>query len=191
MVAISRRAMSDVPKLEINRITMPSGDAKTQLVKNSINASIFRGTISMSSCSTMPKGGIGLVHTTELGNGSIRLPNLRVSAEVASSTTGPVILIPRVGRPNAKKVCLYLSSERVAISDCILAVKFNSVAAAKLVYALLSTNEKRLLDSYVGSCAKYLTLDGLRLMLNSLGVATEVCRADQGTTASEYVALAH
>jgi hypothetical protein len=86
---------------------------------------------------------------------------------------------------------LYLSSERVAISDCILAVKFNSVAAAKLVYALLSTNEKRLLDSYVGSCAKYLTLDGLRLMLNSLGVATEVCRADQGTTASEYVALAH
>ncbi|WP_240536444.1 hypothetical protein [Bradyrhizobium genomosp. III] len=71
-----------------------------------------------------------------------------------------------------------------------MAVKFNSIAAAKLVFALLSTNEKRLLDSYVGSCAKYLTLAGLRLMLNSLGVATEVCRADQVTTTSKLVALA-
>ncbi|WP_163151261.1 methyltransferase [Bradyrhizobium uaiense] len=189
VIAISRRSVSDVSQSDINRLAAPSGDVTTQLAKNSINASIFRGTIPMSGCSTMPKGGIALVHTTDLNEGSIRLSSLRVSAEVSSSTTGPAILMPRVGRPNSKKVCLYLSSERVALSDCILAVKFNSIAAAKLVYALLSSHERRLLDSYVGSCAKYLTLDGLRLMLNSLGVATEVCRADQAAT-SKLVALA-
>lgn len=190
VVAISRRAASGVSQLEIGRLSTLRGDVTAPLAKNSIYASIFRGTIPMSGCSTRPRRGIALVHTTDLNKGLIKVSSVRVSAEVSSSTIGPVILMPRVGRPNLEKVCLYLSSERVALSDCILAVKFNSIPAAKLVYALLSTHEKRLLDSYVGSCAKYLTLDGLRLVLNSLGVATEVCRADQVAINSKIVALA-
>jgi hypothetical protein len=183
VVAISRReGLTSAGAFRIGLSKMRGG-IKTQLTKNSISVSVFRGTVQMAPPPrTVTSGGIPLVHTTHLKSRSVEISRM---IEVAhASTSGPMILLPRVGRPNIDKTCLYLSDARIALSDCVIAIRFNSAAAAKLVFSLLISNERLLLGSYGGCCAKYLTLAGLSVMLRSLGIITEVCRVDQASTDS-------
>ncbi len=137
-------------------------EAQTELVR------ITRGQIRMRP--RYPRGRLGmpsLVHTTDLQNGQIIFSGRRISAN-KSVVHGPVILLPRVGRPDRRKVCLYLGERPIAISDCIIALQTSSSSSAAVLHHLILERWDSIESEYVGSCAKYLTLNRINQAIHSI-----------------------
>lgn len=109
------------------------------------------------------------VHTTNLQESAV--------AQLAHSVrclrryaTGPCVLIPRVGQPDNRKCVLYLARKRMVLSDCVFAIKCGSVEHAKVVHSTLLKSWCKVQESYRGTCARYITMDGLLGLLRSLGI---------------------
>ena len=103
------------------------------------------------------RSAISLVHTTDLKNNTLIFSGRRTNAKT-SVISGPAILLPRVGRPDLRKVCMYFDDGPIAISDCIIALQTNSINSTLSVYNSIFEHWDIVAGQYVGSCAKYLTL---------------------------------
>jgi len=135
----------------------------------SIFVTLERGKVDMTSlnddynCQSIP-----LVHTTELNSNKVNLKERRV-IPVQATLSQEAVLLPRVGRPSRAKVCLHLETFPVALSSCVIAIKCRNKRDAKIVYNNLLYNWGALEENYGGTCAPYLTLDRLRLLLIRFG----------------------
>jgi hypothetical protein len=120
-------------------------------------------------------GGIPLVHTTSLRLGQVRIGDARV-APSTSIVNGPTVLVPRVGRPSATKICLYSGCDAIALSDCVISIQGCSSRDTKTLFELISKNSELLVGQYVGCCAKYITVTRLNQFLESIGIEASVRR---------------
>jgi predicted RNA methylase len=139
-----------------------------------LRVSLVRGRVSMPNASSYQvKRGFPLVHTTSLQKQAVVFDKGQVSRRLEAHS-GPIVLISRVGKPQVDKLCLYDGSKPIVLSECIIAVKGDTAKATRSVHALLHAQSRLLLQCYVGSCAKYLTVGRLSDFLKDFGISV-VC----------------
>jgi predicted RNA methylase len=132
---------------------------------------VLRGNVSMHRLGDALAGRLlPLVHTTELRDHKIQTWKRGVRG-VRATVGGPGIMIPRVGQPSLKKICLYLSHEPLVISDCVFYVPCGSKRSAKRVFDIMLRKWPEIERAYGGTCARYMTLRGLKKLLTDLGIA--------------------
>ena len=98
------------------------------------------------------------VHTTMLREGRLQLTKAMGPNELAS--VGPMILIPRVGKPSSQKV-VRNSLPLLVLSDCVFGLRTLDPRVRKVLHRALVDEFDDLAECYTGSCAPYLTVDRL------------------------------
>ena len=150
--------------------------------KNGLNSStprnvniLSRGNVDMVSLpQTRVKGGIPLVHTTEMKDHRAQLSRRILASKQTRLFQGPVIFLPRVGNPRRDKIILYESRRRIAVSSCVLTISCKESRVARRIYKSLVTNWCSVEKQYTGTCARYMTLERLRELLAEFGFNTEL-----------------
>jgi hypothetical protein len=136
---------------------------------------LSRGNVDMVSLSKRKvRSGIPLVHTTEMKEHRAQLWRKIQASQGTRLFRGPMILLPRVGNPRKDKIILYESCRRIAVSSCVLTISCKGNAVARLIYKLLITNWRSVEKQYTGTCARYMTLEGLRELLADFGYNAEL-----------------
>ena len=140
-----------------------------ELIAGDSKMNIFRGSTQMFSLiEKKGKGSIPFVHTTELRRSRIDLNRYSIAMK-NTAIKGPAVLLPRVGTPMKDKVVLYLSPSLLALSDCVFAIRCKNISNAQKVRWSLLKNWDRVKSHFVGTCAKYITIEGLSELLQKLG----------------------
>lgn len=152
----------------------------TQPVKKklSISAVLVRGCVPMHAARNGLAGAnFDLVHTTDMRKKNVtRVEHgLRVKRR---STTGPSVLMPRVGCPSKDKCVLYLGRKQLVLSDCVYAIRCGSTSEAKMLQSTILANWDLVAQCYSGTCAPYLTIEGLTALLQVLGVTLSKVEAN-------------
>jgi predicted RNA methylase len=143
-----------------------------------VSVTLLRGTTPMFSLRPGDANGMALVHTTDLGgplNG-----NLRRTVRGGRSLCGPAVLLPRVGNPSLRKLHLHLdATQALLLSDCVFALCCASAADARLVESIVRSNWSAVAGAYKGTCAPYLTIEGLKVALRRMGIGTDAAKLAQ------------
>lgn len=123
--------------------------------------------------------GAPFVHSTQLRQGSLRPSNHRLPA--ALSTGGPLVLLPRVGTPNVNKVAVAELGSLV-LSDCVLGLRPVDPRALRTLADLVTSRFDALAEQYIGSCARYVTVERLTAWLSSYGLTVRHVGAAEVST---------
>ncbi len=157
-----------------------SQQAKPVLMKG-YGAEIMRGSLSVGDARARP-GRTPCIHTTDLRDG--RLVKSALSVVPSSRVVeGPVVLLPRVGRPLASKLVLATVQEAI-LTDCVFALRSDPPGQEDRLLRLMKSNWAQLEGAYGGSCAPYLTRDRLQALLLSWGVVSTNVSVMRRTTES-------
>ncbi len=118
------------------------------------------------------QGGSPFIHTTDLRGGRYSSSGKRSErmAEIAQGEC--VLLLPRVGRPDARKLLLFEGP--AVLSDCLFRLRTEPAGHEEELRQVLEDHWPALAAIYGGSCAPYATLAGLRLFLASLGLDARI-----------------
>ncbi len=144
---------------------------------------VVRGNLQMNEVETeLGNKGVTLIHSTDLKGGNLSIGRI-VSNKTARVVAGPIVLIPRVGRPNREKVVCYTGDETFALSDCVLALLCPSKEKASEVMKSIIQNWSLLERSYSGSGAKYTTVKRIIDVLSGLGYCARSQKKVQGKIA--------
>jgi len=128
---------------------------------------LFRGKIPMH---TVQKDGPKLlIHTTGIRNGKVNPIKFRSAAGHNVGISGPLVLVPRVGRPSFSKLVLFRATSEFVLSDCVYALRCQTFAAAKRLHKNLAASWEDLRVRYVGTGAPYLTVRRLCDFLEERG----------------------
>jgi tRNA1(Val) A37 N6-methylase TrmN6 len=126
--------------------------------------SIFRGKLSMNLVVESLNGDY-LVHSTNITANGINGLGVKVERPL-SRISGPAVLIARVGNPSSPKICVIESTDSYVISDCIIAIKTNTLQDAKRLYQYMFDNWELVKEMYTGTGAPYITIEKLKKFLN-------------------------
>lgn len=144
-----------------NKVSASMRDIKVSLIRG--NISMFKGNGENKSNKSIP-----LVHSTELQNGRI-LAAKYTTEIVHKQISGPIILLPRVGKPNKSKIVFHKNGNPFVISDCVLAIKSSNIRVTRKVYQTLLEHWSLIEDRYTGTCARHIPLKTLAELLKALG----------------------
>ena len=111
--------------------------------------------------------GLPFLHTKGLMNSSGS--QLRVSPMHRGTIDGVVVLLPRVGLPNLQHLRVREFSSPVQLSDCVLALCFQSMEDAFAVCAALRENFDALQGCWAGTGAPYTTVSKVSELLKCFG----------------------
>lgn len=174
------------PKTSIVRITKrirrikPKSEQRSKLgfkLPSSPVVTLFRGRIPMHTLNgNKVNRPVPLIHTTELGQAGVDLSRrfLDESQTTNRTVSGPSVLLQRVGLPDVRKIQIYLRKDRIALSDCVVALQCKSVQEAIKVKESLLKRWDLLESNYGGTCAKYITLKRLEDVLMTLGIRATI-----------------
>ena len=110
--------------------------------------------------------GVPLIHTTNLVDGSVVGNAGRfVPSQSDRVVHGPVVLIPRVGRPDRRKVVVH-NNGPITLSDCVFAIQCRDMPQAVSVRQRLVDNFADVGGAYGGTGAPYLTMQRLRSLVH-------------------------
>lgn len=127
--------------------------------------STFRGNLSVNQrTNSSSKDQKPFIHSTNLIDNSLYNIN-KYTRYPKSEITGPGVLISRVGNPSVKKICTISFDETYVISDCIIAIKTESLEDAEKLKELLIENWSYIKNLYKGTAAKYITMERLHTFL--------------------------
>lgn len=130
---------------------------------------IYRGKIQMHAVpKRKPARYIELVHSTSLKNHAVEIEGYRVNKSCSQPIKGPMILMPRVGKPDVSKVVLYGKAHPVVLSDCVFALKA-ALGTLEEIYSRLTQNWESIEHLYRGTGARYVTAFDLATVLRSNG----------------------
>lgn len=150
----------------------PSGFVETNGMRG-INVGVLRGGQQMHCAAFSYNGtGVSLVHSTDLRNGEIAT-GLRRVEDFAWAVKGPGVLIPRVGEPRKDKVAVLRAGECIVLSDCVIALLCRTQEEALGVRDRLVGAWPSVAECYSGTCARFITLGALQVLLEGLGVRAE------------------
>jgi predicted RNA methylase len=119
---------------------------------------------------TAGPGRCAFLHSTDLRSQEIAALRTVPADRFSPRALGPAVLLPRVGKPLAGKIVVW-GGGPVVLSDCIFALTAGTLKSARHLAALIRSQFESVADSYVGSCARYLTIAALIDVLARLGVA--------------------
>ncbi len=117
--------------------------------------------------------GPDFVHTTDMRENRVVTPRrLRTThPRAAGAIRESAVLLPRVGRPDVRKVCVWSDSgQGLVLSDCVIAIRTSNVMEAEELSSRLRQSWALIELCYGGTCAPYITLRRLAGVLGSLGV---------------------
>lgn len=144
-----------------------------EMVRNgreSVAVGVVRGSLQMHKASFSGNGkGVPLVHTTDLGQGRFK-GGLRRVNNYGWTVRGPAVLLPRVGEPREDKIVTLASGTHVALSDCVIGLVCEGEEDSAEVKKRLLGEWPRLAECYTGTCARFITLRTLQLLLEEMGV---------------------
>jgi hypothetical protein len=109
---------------------------------------------------------IPLVHSTGLRYGSVNFGQFRTML-TRHTINGPVILLPRVGKPDKSKVVLYLGRRSFVMSDCVLAI--DTCGDLRRVHSKIVREWGSISKLYKGTGARFLSLADLAERLRVFG----------------------
>jgi hypothetical protein len=116
---------------------------------------------------------VRLVHTTDLRNGRVARTTTHIQPTRADRVVeGPVLLLPRVGRPDPNKIVLHARGH-IALSDCVFAVAPVNGGSCSALRDHLLENFDQLRLLYGGTGAPYMrraSLQGLLAAIQGDGV---------------------
>ena len=118
------------------------------------------------------RSGPRFLHTTDIRDGSVAFQSVR-RAPGRLAIHGPLLLIPRVGRPDMRKVALTTRDLAIVLSDCLFAVD-GSVGDLQALRRAIRRNWSRVERAYTGSCAPYLTIRHLLAVFRELGFTVDL-----------------
>lgn len=140
------------------------------VVMKTYGAQLMRGNTPMHRTSLTPIG-LPIIHTVDLRNeASAGRHWTTYSRRIVQ---GPVVLLPRVGRPDLSKI-VGVNVEQTVLSDCVIAIKTTPAGHEQELLRLLRSNWVDLRGIYGGSCAPYITLDDLAHFLMRFGISSEI-----------------
>lgn len=116
--------------------------------------------------------GVPLLHTTTVNEGVARIHS-RLFGPVSQSVQGPLLVIPRIGIPDPRKVAIFGERTRVVLSDCLFALQGTRDALDKSRRDILA-GWSDFETCYSGSCAPYTTLRRLEQALLGVGVSARL-----------------
>ncbi|MCR5574208.1 MAG: methyltransferase domain-containing protein [Bacteroidaceae bacterium] len=123
---------------------------------------IFRGRLGVKEMKSIEVGEDKLlfIHTTNLRNG--KLVNVECTRRgVKESVKGYGVLIPRVCNPNVQKVVVKDKVECI-LSDCVILLQTRTKKEAMSLKRYLINNWTEFKKNYVGTGARYVTIERLR-----------------------------
>ncbi|MGI4789711.1 MAG: hypothetical protein ACRYFS_12770 [Janthinobacterium lividum] len=133
---------------------------------------ITRGSVSMHTVTTsLIDDVLPFVHSTELKGTYVDVTKRTITRRRA--VQGPIVLMPRVGKPNKDKVSLYTDRNEIVLSDCVIAFKCNSESTANVLIDCLHDYWKYIESAYGGTGAKYISVKKMCLLLSSFGFTVE------------------
>ena len=112
------------------------------------------------------KSGLQYVHTTDLQDGVLLKPRIRLPSRCSKVLYGPAVLLPRVGTPTPNKIVVIGSSKRIILSDCVIGVLAKGEEAAIKIQDRLKRAFPELARLYSGTGARYVTLYQLGVFLD-------------------------
>ena len=118
------------------------------------------------------------IHTSDLKSGRVQFSHRFVSCE-PKTIHGPMILIPRVGRPSLEKITLYEERIGVVLSDCVISVLSEDSEVTSKLYAVLRENWQSFKSLYKGTCAPYTTINNVVRMLCNWGYEAVAVKASE------------
>lgn len=118
----------------------------------------------------VPPGTAPLAHSTDLNNFGLTLNGHRAAAG-SSAIQGAFVALSRVGNPKKEKIALHYSRTKIAISDCIIALRCRTKEQASTLHSALLNNWPVLKSLYGGTGARYITVSKLVSHLSKLGFA--------------------
>ena len=137
-----------------------------------IQTNVIRGGFQMHMADEYSSNGrVALIHTTNLKNNNVIIERKLPKRASEKKIKGHLILVPRVGKPDKKKLVLKYFNDDIIISDCLFALSCNSASDATNIYNKISKSWGIIVNAYNGACAPYLTKSKLIRCLNHLGVS--------------------
>ena len=151
-----------------NTAITPADDSRTTPRDSFLRVSVIRGSCPIHR-PRHEEDKPSLVHYTDIRNGVVTM-NGRRGFGSFRCVDGPAILIPRVGRLTSGKIGLLKASHPVMLSDCVIALKPESLDDARILRDRLLANLEHLHAQYVGTGAPFITIRRLTATLQAIGV---------------------
>ncbi len=134
-------------------------------ISSSVRPDIVRGGLPLFEARRRVRGGLPLVHSTDLTPLRESSEAMRALARVRpierGVVSGPVILLPRVGIPSPAVTRPVSLLRKVQLSDCVIALCFSSMRAARAFGRALESDWGSFLAIYRGTGARYTTMRAL------------------------------
>lgn len=153
----------------LGRVPYPEVDARHEFGVGDFGFSlkgIKRGHLSVCEMKKVKTGGDRLpyIHTTNMRGG--KLVNVGYTQKgTKESVKGYGLLIPRVCNPNMEKLVVY-GGEECILSDCVVLLQTRSLQQAERLKRYLIVHWDEFKKIYVGTGARYVTMERLRAYFN-------------------------
>ena len=145
-------------------------ESQSILPADALTASLLRGRQSNTLVlHSNKRSRLPFVHTTDLGGGVLHKTHKQIAASDLPPVHGPAVLLPRVGKPAVDKIVLFPPGATAVLSDCVFAIECYCEHDTERVHALLTTNWPSVEAAYGGTCARFISVEGLRELLHRLG----------------------
>ncbi|WP_210522156.1 DNA methyltransferase family protein [Hymenobacter terricola] len=165
------------PRTAIIRLTAGLAPASVVVAESSqrpeanvLTASLLRGRQSNTLVLHSRKRNLlPFIHTTDLGQGLLHRTRKQIAPSDLPQAYGPAVLLPRVGKPTADKIVLFPAGAIAILSDCVFALECGSEQEAEQLQSLLISEWPKVEAAYGGTCARFISVEGLRKLLHGLG----------------------
>lgn len=145
-------------------------ESQAVLPADALTASLLRGRQSNTlALHSLKRSRLPFVHTTDLGGGVLHKTRKQIAVPHLPPVHGPAVLLPRVGKPAVDKIVVFPPGATAVLSDCVFAIECNCEHDAERVHALLTTNWPTVEAAYGGTCARFISVEGLRELLHRFG----------------------
>lgn len=128
---------------------------------------IVRGCIPIHDTSS--SGLYKVLHTTDLRRMQPMSVIDRFANRPGRMVSGTVIILPRVGAPDLRKVRLLDIDQPITLSDCLLALVPEAPSQAPSLVEAIVRNWERLEAQYASTCAPYITLSQVDNFVRQIG----------------------
>lgn len=155
VVRFRRRKYFQRPKIESSNRSTTSGDKvlKVRLVRGCVP--VYRAENGFAG-KKFP-----FIHSTDIVSGEVSQYQRSVKVE-SRCLQGPAVLIARVGSPASKKCAIYDCEQTIVLSDCVIALKCDSLRVANRVRERILARWDSFAELYSGTCAPYITMNALK-----------------------------
>lgn len=163
------RLSSSVNRKKPVPFSRPSDNGVTKNEVTKYEVTLVRGSVHGYKKQAEGLAALPFVHSTELQDGKVVL-KARKTTDFRRAIQKPAVLLPRVGRPSLSKVCLFKGNTTIVLSDCVIGIMCFDIETASGVYDIITNNWNKLEKAYGGTCARYISLYQLSVVLRTLNI---------------------